>query len=151
VGVPYLSLCVANGSYPLDFSALSSIQSCLTYSGADVALIHAPYDKFTQLLYITPVLSSPSELYITNPAHTKRTYTSISRSWRAQPTKRITLYYILYRELDSIAFPSWLDVPFRIVHAGKDEMIIPEQDYGHESSSLPWTGTDFERWGHNYR
>lgn len=40
-------------------------QLYLNYASADVALIHALYDRFTQLRYITPVLSSQSELYIT--------------------------------------------------------------------------------------
>ena len=38
--------------------------SYLSYASADVALIHALYDRFTQLRYITPLLSSQSELYI---------------------------------------------------------------------------------------
>jgi exonuclease 3'-5' domain-containing protein 1 len=40
-------------------------QLYLDYASADVALIHALYDRFTQLRYITSVLSSQSELYIT--------------------------------------------------------------------------------------
>jgi len=44
-------------------------QSYVNYASADVALIHALYDRFTQLRYITPVLSSQSELYITTWRH----------------------------------------------------------------------------------
>jgi len=44
-------------------------QSYLNYASADVALIHALYNRFTQLRYITPVLSSQSELYITTWKH----------------------------------------------------------------------------------
>jgi hypothetical protein len=44
-------------------------QSYLSYAGADVALIHALYDKFMQLRYITPALISQSELYITTWKH----------------------------------------------------------------------------------
>jgi len=40
-------------------------QSYLSYASADVALIHALYNKFLRLRYITPVLASQSEVYIT--------------------------------------------------------------------------------------
>jgi hypothetical protein len=41
----------------------------LTYAYTDVALIHALYNKFVRLCYITPALISQSELYITMWKH----------------------------------------------------------------------------------
>jgi len=44
-------------------------QSYLSYASADVALIHALYDKFMRFHYTSPVLSSQSELYISMWKH----------------------------------------------------------------------------------
>ena len=44
-------------------------QSYLSYASADVALIHALYNKFMQSRYVSPVLRSQSDLYISMWKH----------------------------------------------------------------------------------
>ena len=90
-------------------------QSYLDYASADVALINTLYDRFARLRYITPLLSSQSELYIAAWKHQQPTsYEThlrhpllplgvLNPPEAPSPTISCT---ICSRELDETAFPA---------------------------------------------